>query len=363
MNGFLDKAGHQDVPTVRDAVALTAPATSHFGRCSKSHGLSETATHTEKSRKTPRCSETWRLRQRLPCEARRKSDGPADGARERAQGVENTDLSWGGEDIEIQLFLEGMFLRYGYDFRGYARPSIKRRILRRLALSDFASLSEMQHAMLYDPHFFRILLQDFSINVTEMFRDPRFYRVMREKVFPILRELPFIKIWHAGCSTGEEAYSMAILLTEEKLYGKTRIYATDVNIEAVNRAKSGIYALERIKEYAAGYQQAGGRASFTDYYTARYDVALMHQDLKNNMVFADHNLVTDVSFGEMDLIMCRNVLIYFSRELQSKVFSLFLDSLEIGGFLCLGSSESIRFFNKSRSFVDFEEKEKIYRKG
>ena len=266
------------------------------------------------------------------------------------------------QDIEIQLFLEGIFLRYGYDFRGYARPSIKRRILRRLALSEFESLSAMQYAMLYDPHFFRILLQDFSINVTEMFRDPRFYQVMREKVIPILRELPFIKIWHAGCSTGEEVYSMAILLTEENVYDKTRIYATDVNAEAVNRAKSGIYALDRMQEYTAGYQRAGGCASFADYYSARYDVAIMNNSLKRNMVFADHNLVTDVSFGEMDLIMCRNVLIYFSRDLQNKVFALFLDSLHAGGFLCLGSSESVRFFSRSRSFVDFEEKEKIYRK-
>ena len=266
------------------------------------------------------------------------------------------------QDIEIQLFLEGILLRYGYDFRGYARPSIKRRILRRLALSEFDSLSAMQYAMLYDPHFFRLLLQDFSINVTEMFRNPRFYQVMREKVVPVLRELPFIKIWHAGCSTGEEVYSMAILLTEENVYDKTRIYATDVNADAVNRAKSGIYALDRMQEYTAGYQRAGGRASFADYYSARYDVAIMNNSLKRNMVFADHNLVTDVSFGEMDLIMCRNVLIYFSRELQNKVFALFLDSLQAGGFLCLGSSESVRFFSRSRSFVDFEEKEKIYRK-
>lgn len=266
------------------------------------------------------------------------------------------------EDIEIQLFLEGIFLRYGYDFRGYARPSIKRRILRRLALSGFASLSAMQYAMLYEPHFFQTVVQDFSINVTEMFRDPGFYRVMRERVIPVLRELPFIKIWHAGCSTGEEVYSMAILLTEEGIYDKTRIFATDVNVEAVNRAKSGIYALDRMQEYTAGYQKAGGCASFGDYYSARYDVAIMKHCLKKNMVFAEHNLVTDVSFGEMDLVMCRNVLIYFSRDLQNKVFSLFLDSLNAGGFLCLGTSESIRFFSSSRSFVDFDEKEKIYRK-
>ena len=267
------------------------------------------------------------------------------------------------EDIEIQLFLEGVFLKYGYDFRDYALPSIARRLLRRQSLSGFASLSAMQHAMLHDPEFFRLLLQDLSINVTEMFRDPGFYQVMRERVIPILRGLPFIKIWHAGCSTGEEVYSMAILLTEEHLYEKTRIYATDVSIEAVNRGKSGIYSLDRMQEYTAGYQKAGGCASFADYYSASCDHAIMNHWLKKNIVFADHNLVTDASFGEMDLIMCRNVLIYFSRELQNKVFSLFLDSLNAGGFLCLGSSESVRFFNRSGSFVDFEERERIYRKN
>lgn len=266
------------------------------------------------------------------------------------------------ENIEIELFLEAIHMKYGYDFRGYAKSSIKRRLLRRLTLSGFDSISSMQHVMLHDNLFFQTLLQDFSINVTRMFRNASFYQVMRQTVIPALRHLPFIKIWHAGCSTGEEVYSMAILLMEEKLYDKTRIYATDANVEVITRAKKGIYPLDRMQAYTAGYQKAGGGASFADYYTARYDMAIINSALKKNIVFADHNLATDISFGEMDLIMCRNVLIYFSRELQDKVFALFLESLNPDGFLCLGSKESVRFSVHSNAFEDFEEREKIYRR-
>ncbi|OGR11313.1 MAG: chemotaxis protein CheR [Desulfobacula sp. GWF2_41_7] len=265
-------------------------------------------------------------------------------------------------DIEIKLFLEAIYLKSGYDFREYAPESVKRRILRRLAFSGFENISAMQHRVLNDNHFLELLLQDFSINVTQMFRDASFYKALRKSVLPVLKEKPFIKIWHAGCSTGEEVYSMAILLKEKDLYENSRIYATDSNIDVIHKAKKGIYSLDRIKEYTAGYQRAGGKGSFADYYTASYDMAIMNNNLKKNIIFSDHNLVTDFSFGEMDLIMCRNVMIYFSMELQNKVISLFLTSLKKGGFLCLGAKETIAFSSYSEYFENFIKKEKIFMK-
>jgi chemotaxis protein methyltransferase CheR len=266
------------------------------------------------------------------------------------------------EKTEMQLLLEAIYLKYGYDFRDYAKASIRRRILRMLSLSGLKTISEMQHKLLYDKEFFETLLMDLSINVTEMFRDPSFYRALREKVIPELKKFSFIKIWHAGCATGEEVYSMAILLKEEGLYEKARIYATDFNEEIIKKAKEGIYAVDRMKEYTCNYQKAGGLASFADYYTARYDHAIMNTFLKKNIIFADHNLVTDAVFGEMNLILCRNVLIYFNRELQNRVFRLFRDSLCKDGFLCLGAKESVRFSEYSDEFEDVVKKEKIYRK-
>jgi len=266
------------------------------------------------------------------------------------------------EKIEISLLLQAIYLKYGYDFRSYAKASIKRRILHRLSLSGFKTISEMQHNLLYDQRFFETLLLDLSINVTAMFRDPSFYRALRKKVIPVLKDRSFIKIWHAGCATGEEVYSMAILFKEEGLYEKTQIYATDLSQEAIKQAKEGVYSIDNIKQYTSNYQKAGGLASFADYYTARYDNAIMKGALKKKVVFSDHNLVTDGAFGEMDLILCRNVLIYFSRDLQNRVFRLFRDSLCGGGFLCLGSKESIRFSECSDDFEDVVTKEKIYRK-
>jgi chemotaxis protein methyltransferase CheR len=266
------------------------------------------------------------------------------------------------EKIEIELLLEAIYLKYGYDFRSYAKASIKRRILRRLSLSGLKTISEMQHGLLYDRKFFETLLLDLSINVTEMFRDPSFYRALRKKVIPELKNRSFVKVWHAGCATGEEIYSMAILLREEGLYEKTQIYATDNNQKVINEAKEGIYPIDNMKQYTRNYQKAGGRTSFSDYYTARYDNAIMRPPLKKNIVFADHNLATDGVFGEMDLILCRNVLIYFSRDLQNRAFGLFRDSLRDDGFLCLGSKESIRFSEYSDDFEDVVTKEKIYRK-
>jgi chemotaxis protein methyltransferase CheR len=266
------------------------------------------------------------------------------------------------EDIEIQLLLEAIYLKYGYDFREYARASIRRRILRRLELSGMPSISAMQHAMLNDPAFFETLLSDFSINVTEMFRDPSFYRVLRAEIVPILRTYPFIKIWHAGCATGEEVYSMAILLQEEGLYDRTQIYATDFNDGVLQKAKDGIYAIENIKEYTVNYQKAGGTNAFVNYYTAKHEHILMNRSLKTQMVFANHNLASDHIFGEMNLILCRNVLIYFTKTLQNRVMQVLYESLCPYGFLCLGSKESLRFSQYTDHFEQVVHHEKIYKR-
>lgn len=266
------------------------------------------------------------------------------------------------EDIEISLLLEGIYLKYGYDFRSYSSAHMKRRILRRMCISGLGSISDMQYKVLYDKEFFKLILSDFSINVTEMFRDPNFYKAFRENVIPILKTYPFIRIWHAGCSTGEEVYSMAILLKEEGLYERVQIYATDFNTTVLEKAKDGIYAIHNIKEYTYNYQQAGGKASFADYYTAKYDSVMIDTSLKKKITFAEHNLVTDGVFGEMHVIICRNVLIYFNRDLQNNVINLFYDSLSSGCFLCLGTKESISFSNNRNNFETFCEDEKIYRK-
>lgn len=266
------------------------------------------------------------------------------------------------QNIEIQLLLDAVYLKYGYDFRGYAEASLKRRILRNLAFSGYRSISELLQHVLYDKSCFEKLLLDLSINVTDMFRDPLFYKAMREKVVPGLKKLPFIKVWHAGCASGEEVYSMAILFFEEGLQPKTRVYATDFNEKILIAAKQGMYSLEKMQTYTSNYHQSGGTASFGDYYAASHDHAAIHASLKKNIVFAHHNLASDGPFGEMDLILCRNVLIYFNQDLQNRVFHLFRDSLSQGGYLCLGSRESLRYSTCMDDFEDVVFKEKIYRK-
>jgi len=266
------------------------------------------------------------------------------------------------ENIEVELLLQAIYRKYGYDFRGYSRASIKRRIKHRLTLSGLETISDMQKGVLYQPDFFNTLLQDMSVNVTEMFRDPSFYRALKEMVLPELAKLPHIKIWHAGCATGEEVYSMAIFLMEAGLYEKSRIYATDFDQVVLEKSKEGVYPIDRLKTYTRNYKETGGLESFANYYSAKYDLVMMDKSLKKNIVFSNHNLVTDGVFSEMDLIICRNVLIYFNRELQDRVFRLFSESLVQDGFLCLGSKETIKLSAHADLFADVVKEEKIYRK-
>jgi chemotaxis protein methyltransferase CheR len=266
------------------------------------------------------------------------------------------------DNIKIQLILEAIFLKYGYDFRNFARAHIKRRLQRRLNFTGLTDFSDMLIRILNDKSFFEQVLIDLSIHVTEMFRDPAFYQALRKEIVPILKTYPYIKIWHAGCATGEEVYSMAIILKEEKIYRRCQIYATDFNEIVLNEAKEGVYSLEAIKNHTYNYQKSGGTESFADYYTAKYDLAIMDNGLKENIVFADHNLATDHVFGEMNLILCRNVLIYFDKKLQDRVIYLFYNSLCRNGFLCLGTKESLKFSDYENRFELVNVKQKIYRK-
>ncbi|MBU0480009.1 MAG: protein-glutamate O-methyltransferase CheR [Proteobacteria bacterium] len=266
------------------------------------------------------------------------------------------------EKIEIDLLLEAIFRKHGYDFRNYSKAHVRRRIVHFFASSGLDNLSAMQHKVLTDPTFFGELLNTLSINVTEMFRDPSFFKAVRSEVAPLLLTYPFIRVWHAGCATGEEVYSMAILLAEENLLDRAQIYATDLSLKALEKAREGIIPVNEIKEYTGNYQKAGGKHSFADYYSAKYGLTKLNNSLKDKIVFADHNLVTDSAFGEMHLIVCRNVLIYFNRDLQNKIFKLMLDSLCPGGFLCLGSKETLQFSEYADAFETVSGKEKIYRK-
>ena len=266
------------------------------------------------------------------------------------------------ENIEIICLLEGIYQKYGYDFRNYSQASVRRRLKLKLNSSNLPSYSDMLHKVLYEKDFFDSLLLDLTINVTEMFRDPTFYKALRSDIVPILKTYPHIKIWHAGCSTGEEVYSMAILLDEEGLLKRSLIYATDINELVLAKAKEGIFPLEKIKEYTTNYQRAGGTESFAEYYTASYDAVIMKKRLKDKIVFSQHNLATDGIFTEAHLIVCRNVLIYFNKELQNKVLGLFKDSLIRKGVLALGSKETIKFSNYANDFIELVGKEKIYGK-
>lgn len=247
------------------------------------------------------------------------------------------------EQVEMTLLLEAMARCRGYDFRNYSPASLKRRVTSFMAKSGCRQLSELIPRLIHDRNFFDEMLLEITVTVTEMFRDPAVYRSLRNHVVPILKTYPTLRIWHAGCSTGEEVYSMAILLEEEGLLGRTQIYATDINEAALRQAKDGIYGIEKIKEYTANYQQAGGQHSLSDYYHAKYDSVIMRRSLGDRIVFAQHNLISDASFGAMHLIVCRNVLIYFDETLQNRVLKLFQESLVSKGLLLLGTKESLLF--------------------
>lgn len=265
-------------------------------------------------------------------------------------------------DIEIPLLLEAIFQKYGYDFRSYSMAHLKRRLMHRMVIGKFDSISLIQNKILRDKHSFVELLADLSINVTEMFRDPDFYTSLRENIIPNLRTYPFIKIWHAGCATGEEVYSLAIMLEEEKLLDRCQIYATDFNRKVLETAKQGIYPTQDLDRYERNYIKSGGKGKLSDHYTTRYGSIKFDQKLAKKVVFADHNLVTDDVFAEVNLILCRNVLIYFNRDLQAKVVNLFHKSLSSSGFLCLGTKESLRFTSQEQNFSEIDATQKIFKK-
>jgi len=266
------------------------------------------------------------------------------------------------EDIEIQLFLEALHRRYHYDFRQYARASIKRRVIQATTQLGFSSVSALQEGVLHDATLLPRLLNYLTVQVSEMFRDPSYFRALREQVMPHLKTYPSLKVWVAGCSHGEELYSLAILFREEGLYDRTLFYATDINPDALNAAEMGIYPQDLIRKFTENHQQSGGRTSLSDYYRADHGRAAFDKTLRERVVFSDHSLVTDSVFGEMHLISCRNVMIYFDRELQDRAVGLFRDSLVRKGFLGLGAKESLRFSRHASGFADFVREEKIYQR-
>jgi chemotaxis protein methyltransferase CheR len=266
------------------------------------------------------------------------------------------------EAIEIALLLEGVHQHYGFDFRQYARASLRRRLWRRVYAEGLATISGLQERVLHDQAAMERLLLDLSINVTSMFRDPGFFASFRQNVVPSLRTYPFLRIWNAGCSTGEETYSLAILLREVGLYDRTRIYATDINEAVLVSAAEGIYPLAKMKEFTENYLAAGGSRSFSDYYRAAYGGAQLDRSLAENVVFAAHNLVSDRSFNEFHVIVCRNVMIYFDRTLQQQVHGLFVDSLVPFGVLALGRKETLAHSARAADFDVVDELERIYRK-
>ncbi|MCE3203253.1 protein-glutamate O-methyltransferase CheR [Paenibacillus sonchi] len=267
------------------------------------------------------------------------------------------------EQIEIELLLSGVHRFYGYDFRNYALPSLKRRIWHHVHAENVPTISALQEKVLHDRACFERFVYSLSIPVTEMFRDPGLFLTFRQKVIPLLRTYPYIRIWHAGCSTGEEVYSMAILLHEEGLYDKARIYATDMNARSLQQAKEGVYEISKMRQYTKNYMEAGGTRAFSEYYTAKYNSVILQPYLRKNIIFAEHNLATDTSFNEFNVIFCRNVMIYFNDGLRDHVHGLFHESLSRFGVLVLGSKESIHFTRYSDSYEPLDRVEKIYRKN
>lgn len=264
-------------------------------------------------------------------------------------------------DRELEVLINEVFEYHGFDFSGYSRASLKRRVDRLYQMDGFKSLGEMLSHIRMEPGYFKRMIEEITVNVTEMFRDPLFYKFLREEIVPVLATKPFIRLWHAGCSSGEEVYSMAIVLQEANLLHKSLMYATDINPQVIATAKKGIFPLQMMKQYSENYRVSGGKRDFSDYYTANYGFAKFSSDLSSKMVFSEHSLVSDGSFNEFDLILCRNVLIYFDKELQERAFTLFDQSLAKLGYLALGTKETLKFSSLQKRYKQ-QAKEKIWKK-
>lgn len=265
-------------------------------------------------------------------------------------------------DIELQLLLDAIFLKYHYDFRGYARASLKRRVTVALTRLSCATVSQLQDRVLRDAALFQSLLDLVTVPVSEMFRDPAYFRAIRTDLVPVLRTYPSLKVWVAGCSTGEEAYSLAILLREEGLLDRALIYATDINLASLARAEAGVYEVDRLTTFTDNHRQSGAPTSLSDYYTAAYGRAVFDRSLRANIVFSDHSLATDSVFAEVQLVSCRNVLIYFTSPLQNRALGLFREALVPGGFLGLGAKETLRFSAHGDAFSERHRTERLYQK-
>jgi chemotaxis protein methyltransferase CheR len=279
-------------------------------------------------------------------------------------GMKRPEESSGGADseIEVDLLLDAIYRKYHYDFRGYARPSLHRRLAQACTRFGCATITGLQERVIHDPAMFSSLLEYLTIQVSEMFRDPSYFLTLRNTILPVLKTYPSIKVWCSGCSTGEEAYSLAILFREEELLERTIIYATDINTESLRKAEAGVYNIDRMPGFTRNYQQTGARGSLSDYYTAAYGGVVLDKSLQRNMVFADHSLATDEVFSEVHLVSCRNVLIYFDRELQDRCLGLFHQALCHRGFLGLGAKEALRFTKWAEHFIAVSAPDRIFRK-
>lgn len=285
------------------------------------------------------------------------------GEDEKAKAMDDAVHDENGKNLEVELLLAGIQKRYGYDFTHYSHASLMRRLEKARAQAHANRYTELLDKLLHDAQCFDEFLKAMSITVTSMFRDPLFYKALREKVVPVLKTFPFVKIWHAGCATGEEVYSMALLLHEEGFLERARIYATDFNKHSLNAAEKGVYPARNVEGYAANYLEAGGTNKFSHYYSDSYELVKFKDFLKERITFSYHNLVTDGVFGEMNLICCRNVLIYFDKTLQDQVLTKFAESLRHSGFLCLGNKESVNFTAVKPLFTPMDKKQRIYRKS
>ena len=265
-------------------------------------------------------------------------------------------------NTELSEFLSSVFYCYGYDFSDYSKASVKRRIIRFMSMYKLKDIFHLKHLIINDEEFFKLFLEEFTVNVTEMFRDPALYKFIRNQIVPHLSTYPYLKVWHAGCSTGEEVYSMAIVMEEEGIYDKTKLYGTDINQKVLIQAKKGIFSVESMKTYTNNYINSGGGRAFSDYYIAKYDGVLFDKTLKRNMVFSAHNIVSDSSFNEFNMIVCRNVMIYFNKDLQNKAVELFYNSLIMFGYLVLGNKESLLFSRLKDKFEVIDQEQKIFRK-